>query len=96
MMHSKLPLILRLHSPNAVHIRCPARSHLGCLLDEAYWQLGWQPAAPDEFRTSVKAAMEKNEKGWVIDGEYSQAHGDMILREATDIICKYHCRLTVV
>jgi adenylate kinase family enzyme len=65
-------------------------------LDEVYWQPSWQPAAPDEFRTSVKAAMEKNDKGWVIDGEYSQAHGDMILREATDIICKYHCRLTVV
>ncbi|KIM72750.1 hypothetical protein PILCRDRAFT_737912 [Piloderma croceum F 1598] len=55
-------------------------------LDEVYWQPGWQPAAQDEFRTAVKATMENNEKGWVIDGDYSQAHGDMILREATDII----------
>ena len=65
-------------------------------LDEVYWQPGWLPAQTDEFRTSVKAAMEQNEKGWVIDGNYIQALDDMILPEATDIICKYHCRLAVV
>jgi len=55
-------------------------------LDEIYWRPGWQPIPQVDFQARIKAAMEENQRGWVIDGEYDEAHGIMIEREATDII----------
>jgi hypothetical protein len=44
----------------------------------------------DKFRATIKAAMDENKRGWVIDGNYSQDLDDMMQREATDIICVCH------
>jgi hypothetical protein len=56
-------------------------------LDEVFWQPGWQKTPTDKFRATIKAAMDENRAGWIIDGHYNQAN--MIQQEATDIICEY-------
>ena len=56
-------------------------------LDEVFWQPGWQKTPTDKFRATVRAAMDENQAGWVIDGQCGQAN-DIIQQEATDIICE--------
>ena len=57
-------------------------------LDTFFWQPGWGKTPPDEFRTSVRAALDACPGGWVVDGSYDRRLGDMVTAEATDVICK--------
>ncbi|KAI0708930.1 AAA domain-containing protein [Cerioporus squamosus] len=56
------------------------------LLDTIYWRPGWQEAPVDEFRTSVRAALDQDPRGWVVDGNYTSKLGDMVTGQATDVI----------
>lgn len=56
-------------------------------LDHYCWQPGWRETPRDEFRNKVQTALEQNGSGWIIDGSYSGRVGDLVDREATDIIC---------
>ncbi|KIM90781.1 hypothetical protein PILCRDRAFT_811259 [Piloderma croceum F 1598] len=55
-------------------------------LDQFYWQPDWKETPRDEFRAQVYAALVNNKGGWVIDGNYTSHVGDLLDKEATDII----------
>lgn len=56
-------------------------------LDHYCWQPGWKETPRNEFRDKVQTTLEQNRNGWVIDGNYTGHVGDLVDREATDIIC---------
>lgn len=45
-------------------------------------------ASPKEFRTRVFAALNKDPRGWVVDGNYTKLLGPKVSNQATDVICK--------
>lgn len=49
---------------------------------------GWKERPKDEFRAIVVELLAQAENGWVVDGYYTSALGDMIDTSATDIVCK--------
>lgn len=57
-------------------------------LDTLYWQPGWKEPPVEEFRTKVRAALNQNPRGWVVDGNYIAPLGPIVPNEATDTICK--------
>lgn len=59
-------------------------------LDTLAFLPGWRKASADEFRGTVVAAMSSNDKGWVIDGNYTSILGSMVPDNATDIICEFN------
>lgn len=58
------------------------------LLDTIYWLPGWEELPRDDFRRAVRAALEQDPRGWVVDGMYTSALGTMVSDEATDVICE--------
>ena len=68
-------------------------SELARRLDLAYVELdalhhgpNWSAPTNDEFRATVRAAMEAAPNGWVIDGNYDSKLGDTIVNEADTIV----------
>lgn len=59
------------------------------LLDTIHWQPGWRECPRDEFRMAVRAALDRDPRGWVVDGNYTSALGSMVSDEATDVICEH-------
>ena len=57
-------------------------------LDTLFWQPGWQQSSRDEFRKTVRAALDAAPDGWVVDGNFNSTLGSMVPDEATDIICE--------
>lgn len=57
-------------------------------LDVLFWQPGWEITPTDEFRAKVRAALDRADGGWVVDGNYTSRLGTMVHDEATDIICE--------
>ncbi|KAJ3554224.1 hypothetical protein NM688_g3216 [Phlebia brevispora] len=55
-------------------------------LDTLFWLPGWRKSTIDEFKTSVRAALDQCERGWVVDGNYVRRLGPIVQNEATDII----------
>ena len=37
----------------------------------------------------VRAALDQDQRGWVVDGNYTSKLGSMVQDEATDIICGF-------
>ena len=58
------------------------------LLDTYFWVPGWKQRSTEEFRANVRAALDQNPRGWVVDGNYKSRLGTMVSDEATDIICQ--------
>lgn len=52
-------------------------------LDSLYWQKGWQPRPPDEFRALTLPRLQADR--WIIDGNYSTVRAD-VWRQADTII----------
>ena len=63
------------------------------LLDTLHWTPGWGERSAEEFRTIVRAAMDQDPRGWVIDGNYTSKLGTIVSDEATDIICQSSSRI---
>lgn len=55
--------------------------------DKLFWKPNWVRTPDEEFRNSVREAMDQNSRGWIFDGDYSKILGEAISEEATDIIC---------
>ncbi|KAI8992918.1 hypothetical protein BD414DRAFT_458308 [Trametes punicea] len=55
-------------------------------LDNLYWKPGWGQPSTDEFRASVRAALDMDPRGWIVDGRYEKKLGGMVSSEATDVI----------
>ncbi|KAF8338452.1 hypothetical protein F5887DRAFT_1137453 [Amanita rubescens] len=55
-------------------------------LDRVYWKPNWVGTPEEEFRNSVREAMDRNGRGWIVDGDYSKILGTQVSEEATDII----------
>ncbi len=62
-------------------------------LDTLFWRPGWKESPADEFRTSVRAALDQDPRGWVVDGMFFGFLGNMVPDEATDVICEQPCPL---
>lgn len=56
-------------------------------LDAIFWKQNWETATTDEFKAKLKQELEKDERGWVVDGNYHSKLGDYVEMQATDIIC---------
>lgn len=57
-------------------------------LDKIHWRPGWQEATHEQFRDTVREFLLQHESGWIIDGNYNSALGNMLDTKATDTICK--------
>lgn len=57
-------------------------------LDTLFWQPGWRKSSNEEFRTRLREMLDQSERGWVVDGNYTNRVGNMIDAEATDTVCK--------
>ncbi|KAF9463645.1 hypothetical protein BDZ94DRAFT_1321601 [Collybia nuda] len=55
-------------------------------LDRLYWEPGWKETPFDEFQAKIRKALDQSDKGWVVDGSYSEKGGNMVLEECTDMI----------
>ena len=56
-------------------------------LDNVFWTPGWGHISPAEFKSKLREFMAQNDTGWVIDGNYDSKIGDILTKEATDIVC---------
>ncbi|MGZ4381444.1 MAG: adenylate kinase [Gaiellaceae bacterium] len=54
-------------------------------LDALHWGPGWTAAGDDEFRSRVEAVMAASD-GWVIDGGYRGALGDLVWEHADTVV----------
>ncbi|KAJ6541644.1 hypothetical protein B0H19DRAFT_1174031 [Mycena capillaripes] len=54
-------------------------------LDTLYFTPGWGHLTTGEFRAKLKAALEDAD-GWVVDGNYGNRIGNILLRRSTDMI----------
>jgi hypothetical protein len=62
-------------------------------LDATFFKPGWTPTPNDEFVAKVRAFLdesERNEGGWIVDGNWMNKLGDAVQARATDIICELH------
>ncbi|RDX55237.1 hypothetical protein OH76DRAFT_1452908 [Lentinus brumalis] len=55
-------------------------------LDTMFWRPGWKQSPADEFRTSVRAALDQDPRGWAVDGMFFGFLGNMVPDKATDVI----------
>ncbi|KAI0633499.1 hypothetical protein C8Q77DRAFT_1115305 [Trametes polyzona] len=55
-------------------------------LDTLFWGTGWTQCPREEFRAKVRAALDGDPRGWVVDGNYTSHIGTMTYEEATDVI----------
>jgi len=55
-------------------------------LDKLFWLPGWKKTPKDEFRAKIRAALDQSDRGWVLDGDYTKRLGDIVIKEATDIV----------
>ncbi|EGO00476.1 hypothetical protein SERLA73DRAFT_181086 [Serpula lacrymans var. lacrymans S7.3] len=54
-------------------------------LDRLFWGPGWEETPQDEFYNKLITALGQDEKGWVVDGNYSQCTANLH-EQCTDII----------
>lgn len=54
-------------------------------LDSLYHQPNWVEADPDDFRESVAKGLATHSSGWIVDGNYNSALGDLVLAQATHV-----------
>lgn len=52
-------------------------------IDSIFWRPGWEETPVDEFRAAIAAALDQNQDGWVIDGNYAQVQGSILPRADT-------------
>lgn len=57
-------------------------------LDRLNWRPGWQETPALELKTLVQEAMDRNPRGWVVDGNYKSKIGTLVEDQTTDIICE--------
>ena len=62
-------------------------------LDELFYDPGWVARPNEVFRANLRAALDSNSRGWVVDGNYTQMGGGTAFEEATDIICELVIRI---
>ncbi|KAI0644703.1 hypothetical protein C8Q79DRAFT_912752 [Trametes meyenii] len=55
-------------------------------LDSMFWKPDWGQSPTDEFRAAVRAALDADPRGWIVDGNYRTRLGTMVTDEATDVI----------
>ena len=55
-------------------------------LDAIYWLPGWGERTPDDFREQVQVALDSNEDGWVVDGNYGGHLEGMIAKQAETVV----------
>jgi adenylate kinase family enzyme len=54
-------------------------------LDELFWLPDWTEPALDDFRASVRAALDRADDGWVVDGNYSRVQ-DIVFGRADTVV----------
>jgi adenylate kinase family enzyme len=56
-------------------------------LDALHWRVpGWIEPTDEEFRASVREALDARPDGWVVDGNYDSKLGDLVLGQADTIV----------
>jgi len=55
-------------------------------LDTYHFSPGWIETPAEQFREKVRIALNQDERGWVVDGNYTRLLGPIVQGEATDII----------
>ncbi|KAF8967541.1 hypothetical protein BDZ97DRAFT_1903390 [Flammula alnicola] len=55
-------------------------------LDAIMWKPGWVKTSREEFSAKLRAALDEDERGWVVDGNYDKRGGLVVLEESTDVI----------
>ena len=55
-------------------------------LDALFWQPNWLQTPQAEFRDKVEAALYANPDGWVCDGNYTSALGNLVRSRADTVI----------
>lgn len=55
-------------------------------LDALHHGPGWTEASADELRAAVLAALERFLDGWVVDGNYQEKIGDLVVERADTVI----------
>ena len=55
-------------------------------LDALFWKPNWVHTPQGEFRSKVEAALDANPDGWVCDGNYTSALGNLVRSKADSII----------
>jgi adenylate kinase family enzyme len=48
-------------------------------LDSLFWEPNWTAATDDQFRASIREALEAHSEGWICDGSYTSKAGDIVL-----------------
>ena len=57
-------------------------------LDALWWKPGWQTSTREEFQDELRKFFRENEeRGWIIDGNFTSQGGGLPRAEATDVIC---------
>lgn len=57
-------------------------------LDKIFWRPGWQSLSREELRKTVTELIAQYDNGWIIDGNFFFALGNLLETYATDTICK--------
>ncbi|KAI0266952.1 hypothetical protein BC834DRAFT_822774 [Gloeopeniophorella convolvens] len=55
-------------------------------LDALFWKPGWEKSSTPEFQTKLRALLDANPRGWVVDGNYTKRVDDILESEQTDVI----------
>jgi adenylate kinase family enzyme len=56
-------------------------------LDTMHWLPNWESVPAEEFKVLVQKALDQNERGWIVDGNYHTKLGGLVESQATDTIC---------
>ncbi|EAU82558.2 hypothetical protein CC1G_12138 [Coprinopsis cinerea okayama7 len=54
-------------------------------LDQVHWEPGWRSTPNDEFKAKVRELLSTLGPSWVIDGDYQEKLGTMVLDASTDV-----------
>ncbi|KAG2012900.1 hypothetical protein CC2G_009851 [Coprinopsis cinerea AmutBmut pab1-1] len=55
-------------------------------LDQVHWEPGWRSTPNDEFKAKVRELLSTLGPSWVIDGDYHEKLGTIVLDASTDIV----------
>ncbi|KAF9224169.1 hypothetical protein BS17DRAFT_753230 [Gyrodon lividus] len=55
-------------------------------LDTLFWNPNWTPSTTENFRAKVLQRLAENERGWVVDGNYTRYLQKLVTERATDIV----------
>ncbi|KAH6908194.1 AAA domain-containing protein [Coprinopsis sp. MPI-PUGE-AT-0042] len=55
-------------------------------LDHIHWEPGWKSTPNDAFKSKIEVALAEAGPSWVVEGDYYERIGNIVLDKSTDVI----------